>query len=89
MRFVRWLKEVAMWTRNRHAPPIEAPRPLVTPGLLEAQRAHADARASLEQAIHQGPEIRAVVNRVAGHGVKNHWTDDITDAFYGNPGHSL
>jgi hypothetical protein len=61
-----------MFRHHRHDPPMPSPRPL-TPGLLEAQRAHADARARLEETIHQGPEVRGVMSRVFAHGQKNHW----------------
>lgn len=73
-----------MWIRSRTPAPVAMPVPLPTPGLIEAQRAHADARARLEETIHRGPEVRAVVDRVTGHGQQNHFYELLADHFYGN-----
>lgn len=64
--------------RRTPVPPMPTPRP-VTPGLIEAQRVHADARARLVDAIDQGPEIRGVIGRIVEHGRKNHFGPMIED----------
>lgn len=56
--------------------PLPAPAPpRVTAELLEARQARRNSTDALLSVIHQGPAVRALVDRVHEHGRRNHWAE--------------
>lgn len=71
---MRALKAGPMRRRDTHRTPAPPAAP-DTSGLRQARAARREATEKLVETIHQGPEVRDLVNRVHEHGRRNHFAE--------------